>query len=607
MSSTVAEVVVRMRDEVSTAAGRAASAMDDLAESERGAQRAADALADSGARIERFGRSAGDVGSSAKKLAGALDLVVPGAGNLARAVDDVADVADVAGGSLGSFGITAAGLGPILVAAGAALATYHVVMTQVRAAADELHRTQERMTRSTAGFAGLVESAVAAEHAADLAEMSDAQREQIQIQERWAESLAVGTAALREEMTLTDQRSQRAQEITEALDAAEDAAIAGAAADMRAAAAATAKAKADREVAAASKARAEAPVTMVPLDAINNLIAAEQRLAAMIRESTLDLMGPQERQIALLREQIAQVHALGAAYPEMAADAARALGLLEARVLEAEITPTAGGGGGAGGSSAPATVTLDPTAAAAIASGMSSGTLGGLASGAMSIAGFAGPIGMAVSAGIELTMKAASGNLAADLLASAETFILGMQKLPEEMTKLLVGFFEEVIPGLIEAIPAAIDAVLSGFITLFDPSTWIRVAEAIGTAVFDVVASLPRIFADFVVSAFEAIRDDILALFGFDPRAAGEGAGPLNLFGREGGFSDFGRNVTNIGRGRPAFTGENNARDRGRGGDTHVHVTGMAIGTVDGFARELSRHMGTSARRIKLPAGSVAG
>ena len=89
---------------------------------------AADALNTAAASATRFGDKAGAVGSNAGKLAGILDLLVPGLGGVARGVADVADTAEVASVATKTLGIsmrsTLAVLGPVAIAVAALGATY---------------------------------------------------------------------------------------------------------------------------------------------------------------------------------------------------------------------------------------------------------------------------------------------------------------------------------------------------------------------------------------------------------------------------------------------------------------------------------------------------
>jgi hypothetical protein len=89
---------------------------------------AADALDTAAASATRFGDKAGAVGSNAGKLAGILDMLVPGLGGVARGVADVADTAEVASVATKGLGVsmssTLAVLGPVAIAVAALGATY---------------------------------------------------------------------------------------------------------------------------------------------------------------------------------------------------------------------------------------------------------------------------------------------------------------------------------------------------------------------------------------------------------------------------------------------------------------------------------------------------
>ena len=89
---------------------------------------AAEALDTAAASATRFGDKAGAVGSNAGKLAGILDMLVPGLGGVARGVADVADTAEVASVATKGLGVsmssTLAVLGPVAIAVAALGATY---------------------------------------------------------------------------------------------------------------------------------------------------------------------------------------------------------------------------------------------------------------------------------------------------------------------------------------------------------------------------------------------------------------------------------------------------------------------------------------------------
>jgi hypothetical protein len=139
---------------------------------ERAAKKAADATRDSMQEVAESTRKAADaskgledrfgaIGSSAGKLAGGLDLLVPGLGGLARGVADIADVGEVASGSLGVSGLAGsiASLAGPLAIAGLALTPLIVAFMdekhQAEAAAAALARYEEATKAATAANAEL--------------------------------------------------------------------------------------------------------------------------------------------------------------------------------------------------------------------------------------------------------------------------------------------------------------------------------------------------------------------------------------------------------------------------------------------------------------------
>jgi len=109
---------IKASEKASIAAAKAAKAA--AAGAGREAKKALD---EASASADKFGQSAGAVGSSAGKLAGALSLIGPGAGEAARTVADFADVGEVAAAASEALGVSTAGLvttlGALAVAVGA--------------------------------------------------------------------------------------------------------------------------------------------------------------------------------------------------------------------------------------------------------------------------------------------------------------------------------------------------------------------------------------------------------------------------------------------------------------------------------------------------------
>lgn len=145
---------IKASERASVAAAKASKA---AADSAKAAGRAAsDALDTASESATRFGDKAGAVGSNAGKLAGILDMLVPGLGGVARGVADVADTAEVASVATKGLGVsmssTLAVLGPVAIAVAALGATYAYLSSQLdeaerkQAAASEAATTQAEAT-----------------------------------------------------------------------------------------------------------------------------------------------------------------------------------------------------------------------------------------------------------------------------------------------------------------------------------------------------------------------------------------------------------------------------------------------------------------------------
>ena len=127
---------IKASERASVAATKASKA---AADSAKAAGRAAsDALDTAAESATRFGDKAGAVGSNAGKLAGILDMLVPGLGGVARGVADVADTAEVASVATKGLGVsmssTLAVLGPVAIAVAALGAAYAYLSSELDAA-----------------------------------------------------------------------------------------------------------------------------------------------------------------------------------------------------------------------------------------------------------------------------------------------------------------------------------------------------------------------------------------------------------------------------------------------------------------------------------------
>jgi hypothetical protein len=127
---------IKAAENASRAAAKASKVAAD--EAKAAGRAAADALNVASESATRFGDKAGAVGSNAGKLAGILDMLVPGLGGVARGVADVADTAEVASVATKGLGLsmssTLAVLGPVAIAVAALGATYAYLSSELDAA-----------------------------------------------------------------------------------------------------------------------------------------------------------------------------------------------------------------------------------------------------------------------------------------------------------------------------------------------------------------------------------------------------------------------------------------------------------------------------------------
>ena len=145
---------IKAAENASRAAAKASKVAAD--EAKAAGKAAADALNVASDSATRFGDKAGAVGSNAGKLAGILDMLVPGLGGVARGVADVADTAEVASVATKGLGVsmssTLAVLGPVAIAVAALGATYAYLSSELdeaerkQAAASEAATTQAEAT-----------------------------------------------------------------------------------------------------------------------------------------------------------------------------------------------------------------------------------------------------------------------------------------------------------------------------------------------------------------------------------------------------------------------------------------------------------------------------
>ena len=172
----------------------------ELKRAEKAAKSAASESRKAGDAIKTVGDTAGKAGQSAAKLAGALDLVIPGAGGAARAVADLADVGEVAamgaeslGVSLGATALAAAGVAAVV---GGALFLAYKVSNEEAERADQIGR---EVAASYAALDPIIRSTAAAQIDLQVAtgQLTEAEAELLRIRDQAHASFLQATADTR--------------------------------------------------------------------------------------------------------------------------------------------------------------------------------------------------------------------------------------------------------------------------------------------------------------------------------------------------------------------------------------------------------------------------
>ena len=223
--------------------------------------------------------------------------------------------------AMAGLGVSTAALGPIAVAAGAAMVAYHVIMREVADAVADLHEHTERATTATKSLGSFLGETYASERAAELAEMPDDLRRVAEAEDKWGQRLRETTAALEDQRRVATSKAEY-ETVTESIYALGDAADRGMAADLRAAAAKDRHAAASKGVAVVL---AEERAVVVDVAAVAAEMAnATEQLAAIRKRAVSAGLSGEAAISAELRDQLATIDQLVDAGGDLAeADAAR--------------------------------------------------------------------------------------------------------------------------------------------------------------------------------------------------------------------------------------------------------------------------------------------
>jgi hypothetical protein len=189
---------------------------------EKAAKAAAKAAADTKQQFQTLGNTSGKVGSAAAKLAGALDLIAPGAGEAARAVNDLADVGEVAGETGSALGVTGATLGASMTALAAAVGGAYLAWRIYSEDATRAAETAALVTAAHVAQQPILEHTRAAllDLAEATGELSAEQADLARNSARALEAYQKATADARAK--LSELKAEQSGVLTQLVDAAED-------------------------------------------------------------------------------------------------------------------------------------------------------------------------------------------------------------------------------------------------------------------------------------------------------------------------------------------------------------------------------------------------
>lgn len=165
------------------------------------ARETADSVNHAAQQMEHFGDASGKAGSNAGKLSGALDLVAPGAGGAAMAVQALADVAEVGAAAAGALGLSLGALASIALPLAAIVAGVGLAWQSYSEIAQDATEYQERLNAALDGVDPIAKRArdEIDKLKLNIGQLTQAQFDDNEIRKDFADALDTGTEKLREE------------------------------------------------------------------------------------------------------------------------------------------------------------------------------------------------------------------------------------------------------------------------------------------------------------------------------------------------------------------------------------------------------------------------
>ncbi len=633
--ANIAEVVLRVKADASQvpAVTRA------LQEVEQDAERA-------GAALEDMGDSAGHVGQNSAKLAGALDLVAPGLGQVALGLADIADVGEVAAAVATALGVSMGTLAAVAAPLAIVVAGIALAWSSYSASAEEAASYQERLNAAIEAVEPITKRAAAEidKLAVNLGQMTQVEYDDLQIRNEFAASLDANTEKLRAEKTAIKEKMEEIGKATHEYLKYQDrlhevsAELAAATAENeKGQAAALQNAEFTRERAESEKVLAER---------LRAKAEAERNATAATKDATAAAKAQLDAEAAFLTGVDAEIAKLGQwgntaadevdrvfdGFAKYTAQWEEAGAAREAAMLsDMEMTAAWAEAQAAAQQVAASRISNAANTAAGVGGAVVGGSVSGLVStlGPAIGAAVGGPVGAAVGEALgqavsflEALGQTSIAEIKANMLSSAANIRAGLEMLPSLLSELMPDLIQAIASGFIQALPEliALEYKLLAEMALFKLRILQGVVQGMGEwwasigglqgLGQSVVEALGRWWRD----AWAAVRDFLKHPLDRDQDGRRLGGEAIDASKRAMSFLWSGEFATGtdyvprtglalVHQGERIETARGNgggmgARTSAGGGDVHLHLSGFAVGTADQLIRELNKHLGAGNRRL---------
>lgn len=492
--ANIAEVVLRVKADASQVPA-VTRALQDV---EQDAERA-------GAALEDMGDSAGHVGQNSAKLAGALDLVAPGLGQVALGLADIADVGEVAAAVASALGVSMGALAAVAAPLAIVVAGIALAWSSYSASAEEAASYQERLNAAIEAVEPITKRAAAEidKLAVNLGQMTQVEYDDLQIRNEFAASLDANTEKLRAEKTAIKEKMEeigkatheylkyqdRLHEVSAELAAATAENEKGQAAALQNAEFTRERAESEKVLAERLrvKADAERKATSATKDnttaldkqreALFKVLDAAKEVKMLEAEGALapgrvDIRTEASEQLAKLQAELQQITSGNPAQvfdnlklAQAALNVEFSRGVMDLEQYNAALLLIEKTGADYRNGQELARFQRASAAGSAIGGSVLGGSVAGLAStlGPMIGTAIAGPVGSAVGEALgqavsflEALGQTSIAEIKANMLSSAANIRAGLEMLPSLLSELMPDLIQAIASGFIQALPELI-------------------------------------------------------------------------------------------------------------------------------------------------------